>query len=119
MKTAKTVILGLAVFLFVLFVVQNLTVLTQSEPLKLNLLLANFTTPPVMLALMLLACFVIGFLAAWSMGFSRSRKLKKAIKDLKARQVRVEAELNSLRNLPIKSETGAPAPATPAAGEAG
>ncbi|MFH1139495.1 MAG: hypothetical protein V1816_25720 [Pseudomonadota bacterium] len=119
MKTAKIVSLGLAVFLFVLFVVQNLQVLTQSEPLKLNLLLTSFSTPPLMVALMLIVCFALGFASAWCLGFSQSRKLKKTIKDFKAKQIRIEAELKSLRNLPIKGEPGAPAARAPAVVEGG
>ena len=101
MKTLKTVILGVLIVLFILFVVQNYPTLSQSQTLKLNLLLTTLETPPLMLALMLTACFVLGFFVAFLIGYAQRRRLRKDLRQVNQRLSRTEEELNQLRNLPI------------------
>jgi uncharacterized membrane protein YciS (DUF1049 family) len=101
MKTAKTLILGILIVLFILFVVQNYPTLTQSQTLKLNLLLTTVETPPLMMVLMLVVCFVLGFAAAFVIGYAQRRRLRKDLRQVNQRLKRTEEELNHLRNLPI------------------
>lgn len=108
MKSVKAVALGLFVILLILFVVQNLQALSHSESLKLDILVTSFSTPPLMMALLLLACLAIGYLTAYLLGFTERRKLKKSLKSLQSRLSRTEEELHSLRNLPITGDPGAP-----------
>jgi uncharacterized integral membrane protein len=104
MKALKAFLLGLSIVVLILFIVQNLQALTRSEVLKLDLMFASFHTPPLNAALLLTSCFALGYLAAFVIGYVSRRRLKKTIKELNQRQTRIEAELNSLRNLPITGE---------------
>ncbi|MEW6266389.1 MAG: lipopolysaccharide assembly protein LapA domain-containing protein [Thermodesulfobacteriota bacterium] len=106
MKTAKAVGLGLLIILAVVFIVQNLKALTHAETFRFDLLLVSVQTPPLMTALILLLCFGLGFLAAYALGFSDRRRLKKTVNALKQQRVRLEEEVNSLRNLPLTTPTG-------------
>lgn len=101
MKTAKTLILGVLIVIFILFVVQNYPTLSQGQTLKLNLLFTTLETPPLMLALLLVSCFVLGFAVAYAIGYTQRRRLKKDLRQVNRRLGRTEEELNHLRNLPI------------------
>lgn len=104
MKTVRAVLWGVFIILLVLFVVQNLGVLSHSEPLHLNLLVVSLETPALPLFMLLALCLIIGFLVAYGLGYVQRRRLKKTIKDLGWRYNRAEEELKSLRNLPITGE---------------
>ena len=101
MKALKALILGLLIIFLILFVVQNLPVLSQSHSLRLNLLFASFTSPPLQNILLFAVCLAIGFIAAFAVGLVESRRLRKKIKELELHLARREEELRSLRNLPI------------------
>ena len=118
MKSLKAFLLGLFIIVLILFIVQNLQALTHSEVLKLDLLFATFQTPPLKVALLLTSCFALGYLVAFVIGYIPRRRLKKTIKELTQRQTRTEAELKSLRNLPITDEHVAALPGGRLNGEA-
>ena len=48
-----------------------------------------------------LTSFLLGFILAYLLGFTRQRRLKKTIRDLEVQQDRTKKELDSLRNLPL------------------
>ena len=50
---------------------------------------------------MLIVCLVVGAAAGWLPPTLAYRRMKKTMKGMQQRQARIEAELNSLRNLPI------------------
>lgn len=108
MKTAKAFVLGVLVIAFILFIVQNLNALTHAAPLKLDLVFTSFQTPPLMMALLLSVCFLLGYTVAYSLGLVERRRLKRTIRGLQQHQARIEAELVSLRNLPITGEPTSP-----------
>jgi len=91
-KTIKAISIGLAIIILAILVVQNLEVLSQSEVFRFNFLLASFDSPPLQIYLLLIIFFLLGFAAAYLIGFVKQRRLS---------QVETEKELNSLRNLPL------------------
>ena len=101
MKSLKPISISLAVIILVILIIQNLDVLTKNEVFRINLLFATFQSPPFQLYLLLLVCFVAGFLFAYLSGFIQRRRLKKTIKTLSHSQRQAEKELDALRNLPI------------------
>jgi len=100
-KTIKAISSGLAIIILAILVVQNLEVLSQSEVFRFNFLLASFDSPPLQIYLLLIIFFLLGFAAAYLIGFVKQRRLKKTINKLNQSQVETEKELNSLRNLPL------------------
>jgi hypothetical protein len=88
--------------------------LSQSQTLKLNLLLTTLETPPLMLALMLVTCFVFGFAVAFVIGYAQRRRLRKDLRQVNQRLGRTEEELNQLRNLPITTVSHADSATAPA-----
>ena len=118
MKALRAFLLGLFIVVLILFIVQNLQTLTHSETLKLDLLFAAYQTPPLKVALLLACCFALGYLVAFVIGYITCRRLKKTIKELTRRQARTDAELNSLRNLPITGEHAVSLPDSRQSGEA-
>lgn len=106
MKTFKVWGLGLLIILFIIFVVQNLSLLSYTERLRLNLLFTSFQSPPLQVALLMFICFFLGLILAYGLGLIQKQRLKRDIKELQERYSHSEKELNSLRNLPVTGEVG-------------
>jgi ATP adenylyltransferase len=100
-KTLRIFLLGLAIVLLIVFVAQNLPALNQAASLRF----ITFETPPVPLWVLLCICLALGAAAVWFPATVSRRRMKKSMKGLQQRQARTEAELNSLRNLPITSDS--------------
>jgi uncharacterized integral membrane protein len=101
MKTLKVTIIGLAIILFVVLVIQNLEVLSQATAFKANLIFDTFEGPGVPLYLLIAVAFILGFGLALAVGLIKRHQMRKEIKALNLAQGSIRQELDSLRNLPI------------------
>jgi uncharacterized integral membrane protein len=101
MKSVRTVVWVVVVFLLLVFIIQNIKILDQRVELQFNLYLVKFSSGAIPIYLLILFPFLIGLLGAASHGLFRRIKIKGETKRLKKVLQVKEGELNSLRNLPV------------------
>lgn len=81
MKSIKSVSWFLAVIFLTAVVVQNLSLLTHKEIIRLNLLIKEYQTEPIQLFLYFLGFFLIGLLFSYFCGLVERLKANKTIKN--------------------------------------
>jgi uncharacterized integral membrane protein len=105
MKQAKLVLLAVVGVFLVLVVVQNLSLFTHKESLRINLLVWEYETPPILLSMYFVGCFLIGLLIAYFHGLSDRFKAKNEIRSHLERISRLEEEIKVLKSLPAEEES--------------
>jgi uncharacterized integral membrane protein len=83
MKKVKTALWIIVLILVVLFIVQNQEFLSQKQVLTINVyIMAPYQTPELPTAVLIIACFLIGYLLSYFCSLSQRFKSKKKIKTL-------------------------------------
>jgi hypothetical protein len=85
-------------------VVQNLSLFTHKEALRLNLLIKQYQTGPIYLTLYFLAFFLIGLLISYFYGLAERFKANKTIKNHLETIRKLEEEIKVFKSLPIQRE---------------
>ncbi len=101
MRSFRTVVWIVVVFLLLVFIVQNIKTLDQTVELQFNLYLFQINSGSIPIYLLILFSFLIGLLGAASHSLYRRIKIKGETRRLKKALRAREGELNSLRNLPV------------------
>lgn len=101
-------------------VYQNLPFFSAKHVLALNLKFWGYATPEIPNGFFLLACFLVGFLAAYIGGLMAKFKSNKMIKELNAvidsQQEKISTlrgEMDILKRRPVHAEPAPEAPAAP------
>ncbi|MBW2170700.1 MAG: LapA family protein [Deltaproteobacteria bacterium] len=105
MKSAKLVLLAVVGVFLVLAVVQNLSLFTHRESLRLNLLVWKYETAPILLSMYFVGFFLIGLLLSYFAGLSDRFKAKNEIKNHLKRISKLEEEIKVLKSLPVQEES--------------
>jgi len=105
MKSAKLVLLAVVGVFLVLAVVQNLGLFTHRESLRLNLLVWEYETAPILLSMYFVGFFLIGLLISYFHGLSDRFKAKHEIKNHLERISKLEEEVKVLKSLPVQEES--------------
>jgi uncharacterized integral membrane protein len=104
MKSIKALLWALLLIFLVAGVVQNLSVLTHRESVRLNLLVREYQTEPIQLFLYFLSFFLIGLLISYFYGVAERFKANKTIKGHVETISKLEEELKVYRSLSIQKE---------------
>jgi ATP adenylyltransferase len=104
MKYVKAILVTLCVMLLFVLAIQNYENLTLPVTFRVNLGFFQHETQGMPLALVAVITFIIGVLACGLYGISELYRLKSQVKKLRKEAEEKDAELNSLRNLPVTSE---------------
>jgi hypothetical protein len=104
MKTIRPLLWSLLVIVSVVVVVQNLSLFTHKEALRLNLLIKQYQTGPIYLTLYFLAFFLIGLLISYFYGLAERFKANKTIKNHLETIRKLEEEIKVFKSLPIQRE---------------
>lgn len=100
------ILIGLLLFVFVtvLFVQNNATLLTAVN-FKLDIpYVVNLKSSDITLYILIPLCFLLGALTMWLLCVREHFRLKARIKSLTTASKEKEKELNSFRNLPLTSD---------------
>jgi len=100
----KVIILSAVVALAIIFMIQNITPLTNPLHIRLNLLFVNWESTPYPTYLVILLAFFVGLLAASLVGISERWRLRRQVKAQIKKTEELRGELNSLRNLPVTGD---------------
>ena len=111
MKTVKLVLLAVVGVFLVLAVIQNLSLFTHRESLRLNLLIWQYESAPILLSMYFVAFFLIGLLISYFHGLSDRFRAKNEIKSNVEKISKLEEEIKVLKSLPVQEETP-PSPET-------
>ena len=109
MSHLRAMIIILFVLLLVILAVQNYAVLATPVKFRADLVFLNYETSEMPLALISVAAFVVGMLAAGFYGMTERFRLKREIKVLTRDAAQKDQEIDSLRNLPVTAEGMGPA----------
>jgi uncharacterized integral membrane protein len=104
MKSIRPLLWSLLVIVSVVVVVQNLSLFTHKEALRLNLLIKQYQTEPIYLTLYFLAFFLIGLLISYFYGLAERFKANKTIKNHLETIRKLEEEIKVFKSLPIQRE---------------
>ena len=97
------------IFLFIfILLVQNDAAFSTKIVLRANFLFGKYETPELSIYLISTISFVLGVIIIWIYDLLERIQLRKQIKRLKKESMEKDKELNSLRNLPIVSESITP-----------
>ena len=97
------------IFLFIfILLVENNEAFSTKIILKADFKIAKFETPELNIYLISIISFVLGVIIIWIYDLLERIQLRKQIKRLKKESMEKDKELNSLRNLPIVSESITP-----------
>ena len=105
MKPIKPLLWSLAVIFLIAVVVQNLGLLTHKETIRLNLLVKEYQTEPIQLALYFLGFFLIGLLLSYFYGLAERLKANKTIKNHVETLRKLEEEIKVFKSLPVHKES--------------
>ncbi|MCF8146540.1 MAG: LapA family protein [Deltaproteobacteria bacterium] len=105
MRHVKAIIVILFLLVVVIVAVQNYQALATVISFKIDLLFFKAETSGLPVFLIAIIAFLIGVLSIWVYGISERLQFKRQIKILRKDVKDKEQELNSLRNLPVTSET--------------
>ncbi len=100
----KVIILSAVVALAIIFMIQNITPLTNPLHIRLNLLFVNWESTPYPTYLVILLAFFVGLFAASLVGISERWRLRRQVKAQIKKTEELRGELNSLRNLPVTGD---------------
>jgi uncharacterized integral membrane protein len=97
------------IFLFIfILLVQNDEAFSTKIILKADFKFTKFESPELNIYLLSIISFVLGVIIIWIYDLLERIQLRKQIKRLKKESMEKDKELNSLRNLPIISESITP-----------
>ena len=105
MKSIKLVLWFLLVIFLVVVVVQNLSLFTHKEALRLNLLIKEYQAEPIYLSLYFLGFFLIGLLLSYFHGLAERFKANKTIKNHLETIRKLEEEIKVFKSLPVQKES--------------
>ena len=109
MKRVKYLFLVLILLLVFILLVQNNESFSTKIVLRADLwFLGQYSTPAINIYLISFITFVLSLIIVWIYDLLEIVQLKNHIKKLKKEIVEKDKELNSLRNLPIVSESVMP-----------
>jgi hypothetical protein len=113
MKTLKLklVLLSMVGILIVIVIFQNLSLFTHSESLRLNLLVKEYKSGPILLSMYFVALFLMGLLISYFHGLSSRFKAKGEIKNHLERISKLEEEIRVLKRV-SPQETSPPSQET-------
>jgi uncharacterized integral membrane protein len=104
MKSVKALLWALLLIFLVVGVVQNVSLLTYKESMRLNLLIKEYQSEPIQLFLYFLGFFLIGLLISYFYGLAERFKTNKTIKGHLETIGKLEEELKVFRSLSIQKE---------------
>ena len=104
MKSIRPLLWSILVIVSVVVVVQNLSLFTHKEALRLNLLIKQYQTEPIYLTLYFLGFFLIGLLISYFYGLAERFKANKTIKNHLETIRKLEEEIKVFKSLPIQRE---------------
>jgi uncharacterized integral membrane protein len=105
MKSFKLVLLALVAIFIILVVYQNIAVFTQTESMRVNLLVWKYETGPILLSMYFVAFFLMGLLVSYFHGLSGRYKMRGEIKSHLERMSKLEEEIKVLKNLSPQQRT--------------
>lgn len=105
MSYLKTIIISAAVALAIIFMVQNIDALGHPLSVRLNLFVVHLKSTPYPTYMVILLAFFVGLLVASLLGLTERFRLRGRLKTERKKSEELTRELNSLRTLPITSET--------------
>ncbi len=98
MRKVKLIIVILILALVVVFAVQNQAYFEKKDILKLDLLVANYTTPELSNAVICVIAFLLGIIVAYLGTMSGRMKQRKSIKQLNTSLSDQQNEIVSLKS---------------------
>ena len=104
MRHLRAMLIILFILLLVILAVQNYTVLATPVRFRVDLVFLKYETSEMPLALISVAAFIVGMLAAGFYGITERFRLKREIKVLTKEAAQKDQEIDSLRNLPVTAE---------------
>ena len=104
MKSVRPLLWSLLVIVSVVVVVQNFSLFTHKEALRLNLLIKEYQTGPIILTLYFLVFFLIGLLISYFYGVAERFKANRTIKSHLKTISRLEEEIRVLKDSPVQIE---------------
>jgi uncharacterized integral membrane protein len=115
MKKIKLGFWLIIVVFLVLILYQNQDFFRATRSLSLNLIIAQYYTPEIPIAVLFLAAFLAGLLIAYMFGLLAQFRAKKTIKNL---NTTINSQIEMITSLKQQAAAQAPVAATAAAGEA-
>ena len=103
MKHVKFILAIILMLMIVILIVQNHEAMSTGVRFKIDFLTLNFQSPELSLYHIVTITFLFGVIITGLYGIIERFQLKKEIKSLRSAAQDRDAELNSLRNLPITS----------------
>jgi uncharacterized integral membrane protein len=113
MKKIKIAFWVIILGFLVLIIYQNLPYFTNKHPFKINLVFVQYTWQELDNFILLLACFILGFILAVFFGMSHRMKSKKEIKRLITAVDSHLERISELRNELDALRSGSPKKAYP------
>jgi mannose/fructose/N-acetylgalactosamine-specific phosphotransferase system component IID len=110
MKKVKAVFWLLVICFVALVVYQNLDYFLGKESLDINLYFKRYQTPELANGVLILGCFLIGFLAAYVISLSERFKARKAVKSMNATVDSHLEQISALRHEIEVIKRGEPVP---------
>ncbi len=98
MKKAKVVFWLLVIGFVALVVYQNQDYFLAKKSLEINLYVKQYHTPPLANGILVLGCFLVGFLIAYAVSLSERFKARKAVKNMNAAVESHLEQISALRN---------------------
>jgi uncharacterized membrane protein YciS (DUF1049 family) len=112
MKHLRFIIAIVLMVIVLTILVQNHTAMSTRVVFRANLLLAQYESPDISLYIIVTITFLFGILVSGLYGILERFRLQKQIRLLQKQVREKDAELNSLRNLPITAEDVIPEKST-------
>jgi len=108
MKYVKFLIYALIIFVAVVLLVQNHEAFNTKVIFRADLLFGKYESSEISIYIISAVSFILGLIITWVFFLLERLQLRKQIKRLKNESREKDEELNSLRNLPIISESMTP-----------
>lgn len=105
MRYMKVLLLTLFFFVSMIFFIQNTAALSELMVLELDILGLELVSKQLPFYLIVLISFVAGAIFSLAYFLSEKLRLAKEFKAAKAKLAALEQEVNSLRNLPLETQT--------------
>lgn len=105
MKHLKFLLTVIIILVVVILLVENLGALSTRVEFRLDLFAIHYRSPEISIGYILGIAFLFGVLITVLYGSLGIWKLKREIKNLEKASKEKDEELNSLRNLPITSDS--------------
>lgn len=104
MHHVKLVLVVLFSLFIIIVAVQNHTAFSTAVTFRIDLLFFKAETSPMSIYFVAVLSFLLGVLLTGLLGIAERFRLKREINSLKKATREKDAELNSLRNLPVTAE---------------